>query len=51
MYTDAYPAWGFRTVAYTFSEGNRLLSNQNTVFQILPVNGDTMGTLSVYEQR
>lgn len=27
MYIDAYPAWGFRTVTYTFSDGNRLLSN------------------------
>lgn len=45
MYIDAYPASGFRTVAYTFSDGNRLLSNQNTVFQILSVNGDTMEIL------
>lgn len=45
MYIDAYPAWGFRTVAYTFSDGNRLLSNQNTVFQVLSVNGDTMEIL------
>lgn len=45
MYIDAYPAWGFRTVAYTFSDGNRLLSNQSTVFQILSVNGNTMEIL------
>ena len=45
MYIDAYPACGFRTVAYTFSDGNRLLSNQNTVFQVLSVNGNTMEIL------
>ena len=45
MYVDAYPASGFRTVAYTFSDGNRLLSNQNTVFQVLSVNGNTMEIL------
>lgn len=45
MYIDAYPAWGFRTVAYTFSDSNRLLSNQNTVFQVLSVNGNTMEIL------
>lgn len=44
-YMDAYPACGFQTYTYTYSEGNRLLDGQRTVFQLLSVNGDTMELL------
>ena len=42
MYIDAYPAWGFRTYTYTYSDENRLLDGQRTVFQLLSVSGDTI---------
>lgn len=45
MYVDAYPALGFRTYTYTYSDENRLLDGQRTVFQLLSVNGDTMELL------
>lgn len=45
MYVDAYPASGFRTYTYTYSDENRLLDGQRTVFQLLSVNGDTMELL------
>ena len=45
MYVDAYPALGFWTYTYTYSDENRLLAGQRTVFQLLSVNGDTMALL------
>lgn len=45
MYVDAYPALGFRTYTYTYSDENRLLDGQRTVFQLLSVSGDTMELL------